>query len=580
MKINKYLALQRTIFLMVFFLTAAASASTYYIDATNGNDSNDGLSEINSWQTIAKVNASKFRPGDQVLFHRGETWRGAMLTISSSGAVNNPITFSAYGAGASPIISGSLLLTSGWTAYSKNVWEVAATTQPNIVYFNGTRGLFVSSTEAITAQYNWFWTAGTLYVYAPGNVTPSSTYASPGIEVGLLLRVAQTNNQSYVTFNNLTFQDGNAINDTMINVGSASVTGIVFSYCTVQRGASAGINLKGSTTAHDATIDHCTIQNNGEYGILVDDAYTIATVSNNTFSGNGWRSVAAGMPYSDVTSILGNFNILGNTFSNVAPNGCIAPGTTGNYCHSVYSAPSSVVMNVYNNTMHGNNYGDGVKTQSSANIHNNLIYGNSGSAVEIYGNVTNDIAVTIYENIFYGNGTNNNQGGGIEESTKGAGTLSITLENNTLYHNTSTLGEIRLQNNITSFTAKNNIIYAATGGYAYNLVAQSAATINNNLIYGPSGNPVYYNGASRTWTTFQGYGFDTAGVKTNPLFTNGSGLYDLATDFTLQPSSPAINSGLNVGLITDYAGSLWHNPPSIGAYEYNKNAVPATPILH
>ena len=82
--------------------------------------------------------------------------------------------------------------------------------------------------------------------------------------------------------------------------------------------------------------------------------------------------------------------------------------------------------------------------------------------VEIYGNVTNDIAVTIYENIFYGNGTNNNQGGGIEESTKGAGTLSITLENNTLYHNTSTLGEIRLQNNITSFTAKNNIIYAAT----------------------------------------------------------------------------------------------------------------------
>ena len=81
--------------------------------------------------------------------------------------------------------------------------------------------------------------------------------------------MAQTNNQSViVTFNNLTFQDGNAINDTMINVGSASVTGIVFSYCTVQRGASAGINLKGSTTAHDATIDHCTIQNNGEYGLL------------------------------------------------------------------------------------------------------------------------------------------------------------------------------------------------------------------------------------------------------------------------------------------------------------------------
>ena len=295
---------------------------------------------------------------------------------------------------------------------------------------------------------------------------------------------------------------------------------------------------------------------------------------------DGWRSVAAATPYSDITSILGNFNIFGNTFSNVAPNGCFALGDNGNYCHSVYSAPSSVAMNVYNNTMHGNTNGDGVKTESSANVYNNLIYGNSGSGVEIYGNGTNNIVVTIYDNIFFGNGTNNNQGGGIEESTKGAGILSITLENNTLYQNTTTLGEIRLQDNITSFTARNNIIYAATGGYAYNLVTQSAATINNNLIYGPSGNPTYYNKAGRTWAIWQGYGFDTAGVDANPLFTNGSGLYDLATDFTLQPSSPSINAGVNLGLISDYAGNPWHNPPSIGAYEYGKNAVPAAPILY
>jgi hypothetical protein len=98
--------------------------------------------------------------------------------------------------------------------------------------------------------------------------------------------VLQTNNQSYLTFSNLTFQDGNNILDNEINVGSTSVIGILFSGCTIQRGASAGINLKGSTTAHDVTVDHCIIQNNGGDGIEVDNQYTTATISNNSFSGN------------------------------------------------------------------------------------------------------------------------------------------------------------------------------------------------------------------------------------------------------------------------------------------------------
>jgi len=564
------------IILSVFLMTSAGWAATYYVDATNGQDKNAGTSDTTAWNTIAKVNTSIFTPGDQVLFKRGETWRGTMLTIPSSGTSGNPITFSAYGTGAAPIISGSLLLTAGWTAYSENVWEAAVTTQPNIVYFNGTRGTPMTSIAAISAPYEWYWTANTLYVWSPSG-TPNSYYTSPGVEAGSLGRVLQTNNKSYITFSNLTFQDGNNVLDNEINVGSASVTGIVFSYCTIQRGASAGINLKGSTTAHDVTIDHCIIQNNGAYGVLVDDQYTTATISNSTFSGNGWRSLTDALPYADITSILGNFNIFGNTFTNVAPDGCLTPGDALNHCHAIYSAPGTAAMNVYNNTIHGNTDGDGIKTDSSANIYNNLIYGNSGSGIEITSNGTNNIAVVATYNIINGNGTNNNQGGCVEESTKGAGTLNITLENNTCYHNTTTLGEIRLQDNITSLTAKNNIICAAADGYTYSFVTQSAATINNNLIYGPAGNPVYYNGASRAWGTWKGYGFDTAGVNKDPLFTNGSGTYSIPSDFHLQSTSPAIYAGVNVGLITDYAGNPVHNPPSIGAYNYGENTVPAAP---
>jgi hypothetical protein len=40
-----------------------AWSATYYVDATNGNNSNNGLSMSSAWKTIAKVNASRFNPG-------------------------------------------------------------------------------------------------------------------------------------------------------------------------------------------------------------------------------------------------------------------------------------------------------------------------------------------------------------------------------------------------------------------------------------------------------------------------------------------------------------------------------------
>lgn len=39
-----------------------AFAATYYADATNGNDSNNGTSELTPWKTIAKADASRFNP--------------------------------------------------------------------------------------------------------------------------------------------------------------------------------------------------------------------------------------------------------------------------------------------------------------------------------------------------------------------------------------------------------------------------------------------------------------------------------------------------------------------------------------
>jgi len=65
-----------TFFVLTFFvLSSPAFAATYYVDATNGNDNYTGLSKTKAWKTIAKVNVSRFNPGDHFLFKRGDTWK-------------------------------------------------------------------------------------------------------------------------------------------------------------------------------------------------------------------------------------------------------------------------------------------------------------------------------------------------------------------------------------------------------------------------------------------------------------------------------------------------------------------------
>lgn len=81
--------------------------TTYYVDATGGDNQNDGLSPDNAWKTVAKVNAGTFGPGDEILFKRGETWAGTTLEVPSSGAAGNPIRFADYGTGAKPVIDGN-----------------------------------------------------------------------------------------------------------------------------------------------------------------------------------------------------------------------------------------------------------------------------------------------------------------------------------------------------------------------------------------------------------------------------------------------------------------------------------------
>ena len=88
--------------------TAETVGTTYYIDAQNGNDSNDGTSESAAWKTFANVDDLTLTEGDQVLLKAGCTWNSEKLFIENAkGTDPNPVVIGKYGDGADPVINGN-----------------------------------------------------------------------------------------------------------------------------------------------------------------------------------------------------------------------------------------------------------------------------------------------------------------------------------------------------------------------------------------------------------------------------------------------------------------------------------------
>jgi uncharacterized repeat protein (TIGR02059 family) len=128
----------KTTFIVVLLaLSYFASATDYYVK-NGGNDLNPGTSDATAWATIAKVNSTfaSLKPGDKVLFKRGDTFYGK-LTIAQSGASGSPITLGAYGTGEKPIITGFTLI-SLWTNEGGGIFSAPLTAEglTNMVVIN------------------------------------------------------------------------------------------------------------------------------------------------------------------------------------------------------------------------------------------------------------------------------------------------------------------------------------------------------------------------------------------------------------------------------------------------------------
>lgn len=110
----------RKIFTLIFIcMWFAVTATNYYVSNT-GNDSNDGLSETTAWKTLDKVNfeMENFTSGDVISFEKGSVFYGSLNVKQKDN-----VTFTNYGIGENPIITGSPIF-NGWVNSGGNIWSV------------------------------------------------------------------------------------------------------------------------------------------------------------------------------------------------------------------------------------------------------------------------------------------------------------------------------------------------------------------------------------------------------------------------------------------------------------------------
>ncbi|MFO7446280.1 MAG: T9SS type A sorting domain-containing protein [Ignavibacteriaceae bacterium] len=217
---------------------------------------------------------------------------------------------------------------------------------------------------------------------------------------------------------------------------------------------------------------------------------------------------------------------------------------------------------------------DGIALDYNANnveVYRNLIYNNYGRGIYIW-NANN---CKVYYNIMYGND------GGITVSTRNdklESTNNNEIYNNIFYKNYN--GDNKGQNIDSEMyfgwysknnVFKNNIAYASVNGYAYCYGPSGASgfVLDNNLVYSDlgTGAKILYDGLKgkqnlTQWKSNHS-GWDKNSIDADPMFVNAG-----AGDFSLKAASPAINKGVNLGLLNDFLGEAIYGSPDMGAMEY------------
>ncbi|HPC42600.1 MAG TPA: right-handed parallel beta-helix repeat-containing protein [Spirochaetota bacterium] len=202
-------------------------AQTYYVDAAGGNDANDGLTSGTAWQSLDRVNSSRYGPGSQVLFRRDQSWRGQLLPKSR-------VSYGAYGIGEKPVIMGSVSKSNStdWIDEGDSIWRCAETSPYDAgnMIFNGAAVFgfkkWTAGDCASQGDYYYDRATGELRIYSASN--PADFYTD--IEIALRRHVVDYTNVSSATFENLSVRYGAAHGFGGYNTAHITIRGCDISY--------------------------------------------------------------------------------------------------------------------------------------------------------------------------------------------------------------------------------------------------------------------------------------------------------------------------------------------------------------
>ena len=335
--------------------------------------------------------------------------------------------------------------------------------------------------------------------------------------------------------------------------------------------------------------DHIEIRNNHIHNIVTTvktssgDAFGLAVygtattpISNLIIDGNELDHLTLG--YSESLSVNGNVQNWQVTNNKVHDNNNIgivaigfegtAPTTSLDQARNGWIAGNTVYnISSTNNPAYSNQpSADGIYVDGGTQITiewNNVQAADLGIelASEHYGRVTS--YVTARNNLVLYSNIAGISIGGYKSSV--GGTSHCTIVNNTLFQNDALLsgsGEFQVQYNASNNLFANNILYANGQGLLVNsFVASSTApvTLKNDLFYtSDAGSSAYWIWNNNTYTDLSSFQraskSETNGLLADPLFVSTT-----TPDLHLSAGSPAIDTGVNLGLAAegmyDYAGS-------------------------
>lgn len=329
-------------------------------------------------------------------------------------------------------------------------------------------------------------------------------------------------------------------------------------------GSAFGIAVYG--TSAPASLDSVTIRGNQVYGLRtgtsesvnVDGNVTNFTISNNTIHDNdnigidviGFEGVSPDPAY----DYARNGTVAGNTIYNISA--INNPGEGNQYdANGIYVDGGSQVV-IERNLVHNVDIGIEMASEHSGHVtsfviaRNNLVY------------VSNSVGITI---------------GGYASNV--GGTDHCTIVNNTLFQNDTKntgSGEFQIQYYATNNVFKNNIVHASSQGLFINNYTNgeaSPADVDYNLYYSSLNSSVAkFIWNSTNYTGFSSYQSAT-GKDSHSQYADPQLLSLTTPDLHIQPTSPAVNAGINLGPAVvgtlDFAGNprVLGTTIDIGAYE-------------